>query len=151
MRRSERRELFEKIKEAAGIMGVKALAMELEKPYGTLINEMNPDDASHKLGLETFIELLDILGPQLSQETLDWIAGRYGFALISLKAGESENLSRLLHKLDKEVGDISNAFLRATDPHSKAGDRISEDERKEIAREAREAVSIIQQIHSVLE
>ena len=71
MKQSERNELFGKIKEACGVYGVKHIACDLEKPYGTLSNELNPSDKSHKLGLETFVELFDLLGGELAHDALD--------------------------------------------------------------------------------
>ena len=155
MRASEKRELFEKVKAACAVLGVKNIAPDIDKGYGTLLNELNADDPHHKLGLETFVDLLDVLGSEkhaarLRQAVLDWLVARYGFAFFPLKQSPAEDLSRLLHKLDKEVEDIAHAFLRATDPNSHSGDTISEEERREIAQEAREATTIIQQIHSHL-
>lgn len=151
MKRSDRHELFSKIKEACGAYGVKHLAVDLEKPYGTLSNELNPDDKSHKLGLETLVELFDLLGSDLAYEPLDWLVARYGYSLVSMKEEVKADLSGLMHKLHKEVGDVSSAYFKAIDPLSGNGERISDEEREALRKEVREAMAMFQKLHSALD
>lgn len=45
-----------------GPLTAKELAKAIGKPYPTLMRELNPYDQGAKLGLETFLEILEITG-----------------------------------------------------------------------------------------
>ena len=68
-----------------------------------------------------------------------------------MKEEAKEDLSRLMHKLHKEVGDVAKAFWMAIDPTSSKGERISEEECKAMRKELREAMEVFQKLHSKLD
>lgn len=45
-----------------GKMPAKSVAIAIGKPYPTLMREINPDDLGAKLGVETFMTIIDTTG-----------------------------------------------------------------------------------------
>lgn len=45
-----------------GNMPARAIAVAVGKPYQTLMREINPDDLGAKLGVETFMAIIDTTG-----------------------------------------------------------------------------------------
>lgn len=67
----------------------KEIAEKIGKPYSTLMREINPFDASAKLGAET---LLDIMRVTKDLRPLQFMADEMGFSLNS--AQQTEGYSR---------------------------------------------------------
>lgn len=57
----------------------KVLAKQLNKPYSTLLREINPHDQGAKLGVETFMDILKITG---DISPIEYIAGELGFDVV---------------------------------------------------------------------
>ncbi len=69
----------------------KALAKDVGKSYSTLLREVNPYDTGAKLGVET---LMDIMRRTGNIEPLRYMAGQFGYALVSnAQEGEQEAVS----------------------------------------------------------
>ena len=75
------RELI-KIAQTAVLEGgkpAKIVAKELNKPYSTLLRELNPFDKSAKLGAETVLELMMITG---NVDPLRFMADQLGYEVV---------------------------------------------------------------------
>jgi hypothetical protein len=57
----------------------KVLAREIDKPYSTLLRELNPYDSSAKLGVETLFEIMKRTG---NVEPLQEMAKALGYMLV---------------------------------------------------------------------
>ena len=73
--------LANKIQEAVleGLRPAKEISKELNKPYPTLMRELNPNDTGAKLGLFTFIDLLRATN---NYEPLRQMAEEMGYLLV---------------------------------------------------------------------
>jgi hypothetical protein len=60
----------------------KVIAKKINKPYSTLLREVNPYDEGAKLGVETFLDILKITG---DTAPLEYIANELGLELVSRK------------------------------------------------------------------
>ena len=56
----------------------KEIALSIQKPYSSLMREINPYDAGAKLGLETYMSILKATGDMTSLEVM---AQELGFRL----------------------------------------------------------------------
>lgn len=61
----------------------KQIAQEINKPYSTLLREVNPFDSSAKLGVETVLEIMKVTS---DIEPLRFIAREMGFDLVPAAA-----------------------------------------------------------------
>jgi hypothetical protein len=75
-----------------GNVPAKAVAMEIEKPYHTLMRELNPYDSGAKLGVQTFLEILRITG---NVEPLRKLARELGYGLVTLGDSAGERFAAL--------------------------------------------------------
>lgn len=62
----------------------KIVAEEINKPYSTLLRELNPFDMGAKIGIETLIDIMRSTG---SVEALEYLANEFGYELVSGAGG----------------------------------------------------------------
>lgn len=149
MRNSKKEELIEMLKAMVTHNGAKAVAADLDKAYTTLMQELDWVQTSAKLGLVTFIDILELLKPSQQQQVLTWLNDYFHgapFVLIPKVAPTKEEFERMLLRAGKEYGDISSAFLDATSDNSEAGRDITPEEWRRIENEAMEAIQLLYQI-----
>lgn len=63
----------------AGSMSAKDIARSVGKPYSTFMREVNPHDKSAKLGIITFLKILEATG---DTSPLQKIAENFGMTLV---------------------------------------------------------------------
>ncbi len=63
----------------------KQIAQEINKPYSTLLREVNPFDSSAKLGVETVLEIMKVTS---DIEPLRFLARELGFDLVPAAKGD---------------------------------------------------------------
>lgn len=61
----------------------KLLAKQIDKPYSTLLREVNPYDRGAKLGVETFIDILKATG---NTAPIEFIANELGLEVVPKNA-----------------------------------------------------------------
>lgn len=90
-----------------GRMPAKAVALEIGKPYPTLMRELNSYDEGAKLGAETLLEIMRITG---NVEPLLQMARELGYALVEERRSVREALvspleagGYLMRKGEKEL------------------------------------------------
>ena len=62
-----------------GKMPAKSVAIAIGKPYQTLMREINPDDLDAKLGIETFMVIIDTTGDSVP---LNVMVQKLGYRLV---------------------------------------------------------------------
>jgi hypothetical protein len=67
--------------------GITSLAPKVNKGVSakTLANKLNPDYSSHKLNIEEFLGILDVLGEEDKMDLLSALACRYDYSLAPMK------------------------------------------------------------------
>jgi hypothetical protein len=112
------------IHEAVLDTGPKQLAHLMGMSHTALLNRSNPNDDSHRLTLEQFLQ---ILVHSKNSEPLEFLASALGYALVPLAPLESKSLFDSLLDLVAESGDICRAVRDAM-----AGGRVTKNEKKQI-------------------
>ncbi len=109
-----------KIQEAVleGLIPAKDISKELNKPYPTLMRELNPNDTGAKLGLFTFIEILRVTN---NFEPLRQLAEDMGYNLVP--SGQLEQTTPVLS--ERSAGLLMGGVLRDKLPGRKTRRRRS--------------------------
>ncbi|MBF0279496.1 MAG: hypothetical protein HQM13_16985 [SAR324 cluster bacterium] len=144
-------ELMELIQTAMKDKGSKSVAEEVGKAYSTLRSELNAQNKDHKLGISTFLKLIDLID---NKDILQWFGKQYGYLLIPMpttKPSPSESIERLMIQAGKDFGEISKTFLEVTDINSEEGQSISANEWKLLDRALLQAIQSYYRIRQVSE
>lgn len=115
------------IHEAVLEAGPKQLAHLMGMSHTALLNRSNPNDDSHRLNLEQFLQ---ILVHSKNVEPLEHLASTLGYALVPQARPASKNLIEALVHLAAEYGDVSRLVHDAL-----ADGRISPFEKANIQKE----------------
>jgi hypothetical protein len=127
------------IHEAVLEAGPKQLAHLMGMSHTALLNRSNPNDDSHRLNLEQFLQ---ILVHSKNPEPLQLLANALGYALVPQVKPDGVSLVQALVHLAAESGDVSRAVHDAM-----ADGRVTQIEKAGIQRE----VSHVRQSLLVLE
>tara|TARA_Y100000758_G_scaffold44363_1_gene28633 strand:+ start:521 stop:979 length:459 start_codon:yes stop_codon:yes gene_type:complete len=111
--------------------GPKELAHQMGTSHTNLLNRVNPNDDSHRLNFEQFLQ---ILVHSKDMRPLEVLADKFGFELVAKEKPAAQELTGALLHMNAEVADVTRAVTDAL------GDgRVSQIERQKILREAGEA------------
>ncbi len=132
------------IKKAPSGKSATLIAELLGKPYTTLMNELNPEQPGHKLGVELLLPIMELAD---SDEPLAYLAERRGGVFIKLPKADAGAEERLLVKTIKEFGELAGAAGEALDNDGV----IDAEERETILREGQEALTAIQTFLTMVE
>ncbi|MBI9112226.1 phage regulatory CII family protein [Maridesulfovibrio ferrireducens] len=127
-------ELLHEIVQKSGCS--REVAEAVEKKYHVLLNELNPDSDSHKLGVNMLIPIMRICR---TVEPLHFLAKKFGGVFIKLP--ESDSCERDVIKVVKEFGE----FIAAYGEGIKDGSLSCSDKVK-IRKEGHEALTAIQEL-----
>ncbi|AKV07896.1 Rha family transcriptional regulator [Pseudomonas fluorescens NCIMB 11764] len=94
------------IHEAVLDAGPKQLAHLMGMSHTALLNRSNPNDDSHRLNLEQFLQ---ILVHSKNPEPLQLLASALGYELVPLVKPEGKSLVQALVHMAAESGDVSRA------------------------------------------
>ncbi len=121
--------------------GIAGLALAMHKNPIVLANKLNPHCDSNQLTLE---EAADITERTQQAAIADALAALLNRVTVPLPDGHPSlhELSRELCRLAKELGDVGNEVYVAGQADSEWGERLSPGERKRIAGELRQLLSV---------
>ncbi|MCC4260802.1 phage regulatory CII family protein [Pseudomonas aestusnigri] len=111
--------------------GPKELAHRMGTSHTSLLNRVNPNDDTHRLNLEQFLQILALSG---DMRPLAALADEFGFDLVAREKPAAQELTSALLHMSAEVADVTRAVTDALDDG-----RVSQIERQKILREAGEA------------
>lgn len=111
--------------------GPKELAHRMGTSHTSLLNRVNPNDDTHRLNLEQFLQILALSG---DMRPLEALADEFGFELVAKEKPAAQELTGALLHMNAEVADVTRAVTDALDDG-----RVSQIERQKILREAGEA------------
>lgn len=121
--------------------GITGLALAMRKNPTVLANKLNPNCDTNQLTLEEAAEITDrTQNPGIA----DALAALVNRVTVPLPDGHPSlrELSRELCRLAKELGDVGQAINTAEQPDSEWGEQLSPGERKRIAAELRQMLSV---------
>lgn len=121
--------------------GIAGLALAMHKNPTILANKLNPNCETNQLTLEEAAEITDrTQNPGIA----DALAALVNRVTVPLPDGHPSlrELSRELCRLAKELGDVGQAINTAEQPDSEWGEQLSPGERKRIAAELRQLLSV---------
>lgn len=128
----------------------KAVAADLNKPYFTLMAEINAlfsDESRNKLGLVTAIRLLQFTG--CPDPFFDFMGQLFNCLWVPRPAappaepGDSASLHRLMSSAAAELGDVAAKLNAITAPDSPAGELPTPAEFAELSQEVTEALGAL--------
>ena len=111
--------------------GPKELAHRMGTSHTSLLNRVNPNDDTHRLNLEQFLQILALSG---DMRPLAALADAFGYELAAKEKPAAQELTGALLHMNAEVADVTRAVTDALDDG-----RVSQIERQKILREAGEA------------
>lgn len=111
--------------------GPKELAHRMGTSHTSLLNRVNPNDDTHRLNLEQFLQILALSG---DMRPLAALADAFGYELVAKEKPAAQELTSALLHMSAEVADVTRAVTDALDDG-----RVSQIERQKILREAGEA------------
>lgn len=123
----------------------KAIAEDVGRPYHVLMQELNQDVATHKLGVELLIPLMRATG---SDAPLHYLARAMGGAFIRLpQAGQGQAVThQAVMTAVKEFGELIADLGEAL-----ADGRLKKSEKRKVARSAQEALTAIMEVVKLVE
>ena len=124
-------EVHRAVHEAVLDAGPKELAYQMGTSHTSLLNRVNPNDDTHRLNLEQFLQILALSG---DMRPLAALADAFGFELVAKEKSPAKELTNALLHMSAEVADVTRAVTDALDDG-----RVSQIERQKILREAGEA------------
>lgn len=124
-------EVHRAVHEAVLDAGPKELAYQMGTSHTSLLNRVNPNDDTHRLNLEQFLQILAI---SKDMRPLEALADAFGFELVAKEKPAAQELTGALLHMNAEVADVTRAVTDALDDG-----RVSQIERQKILREASEA------------
>lgn len=121
--------------------GITGLALVMKKNPAILANKLNPKTEQNQLSLEEAAEITVLTQDPAIADALAALVGR---VTVELPCGQPSlrELSREFCRLGKECGDVGKQISEAEHPESEWGERLSPGERKRIANELRELLSV---------
>lgn len=121
--------------------GIAGLALAMKKNPTILANKLNPNAEQNQLSLEEAAHITELTQ---SPAIADALAALVGRVTVELPTGQPSlrELSREFCRLGKECGDVGQKISEAEHPESEWGERLSPGERKRIAAELRELLSV---------
>lgn len=120
-------QVYRAIHEAVLEVGPKQLAHLMGMSHTALLNRSNPNDDSHRLNLEQFIQ---ILVHSKNPEPLELLAGALGYVLVPQVKPKGKSLVEALADLAAESGDVSRAVHDAM-----SDERVTQIEKAHIQKE----------------
>lgn len=121
--------------------GIAGLAQAMRKNPTIFANKLNPNCDTNQLTLEEAAEITDRTQDPAIADSLAALVGRITVALPCGQPSLRE-LSREFCRLAKECGDVGHQINDAEHPESEWGEQLSPAERKRIAKELRELLSV---------
>lgn len=121
--------------------GIAGLALSMHKNPIVLANKLNPNCDSNQLTLEEAAAITELTQHPAIADALAALLNR---VTVPLPDGQPtlHELSRELCRLSKELGDVGNEVYIAGQTDSDWGERVSPGERKRIAIELRQLLSV---------
>ena len=91
-----------------GQISAKSVADQIDKPYTTMLREINPYDGGAKVGVDMLMPLMRAAG---DVEPLKYLAREMGYTLVPLSAAQGDGTEPmdLTLKLLQEFGELSRA------------------------------------------
>lgn len=127
------------IHEALLDAGPKQIAHLMGTSHTNLLNRANPNDDTHRLNVEQFLQ---ILVHTQDMRPLAALAAAFGFNLVAKEGAEAVNLSAAVLHMHAEVADVTKAATAALDDG-----RVSQVEKAMIRREitgVRESLDVLE-------
>ncbi|WP_053068081.1 phage regulatory CII family protein [Vogesella sp. EB] len=121
--------------------GIAGLALAMHKNPTIFANKLNPNCDTNQLTLEEAAEITDrTQNPAIA----DALAALVGRVTVALPCGQPSlrELSRDFCHLAKECGDVGQQINESEHPESEWGEQLSPSERKRIAKELRDLLSV---------
>jgi hypothetical protein len=119
--------------------GPKTLAHLMGMSHTALLNRSNPNDDTHRLTIEQFLQ---VLVHSNDMRALKALAAEFGYDLVPREQVRSQNLTGALLQMSAEVADVTRAVADAL-----ADGRVSQTEKQAIKREllgARESLDVLE-------
>ncbi|WP_432737441.1 phage regulatory CII family protein [Maridesulfovibrio sp. FT414] len=117
-------------------IGARAVAARVNKKHHVLLNELNSENTSHKLGAELLIPLMKACG---SDAPVHLLAAEMGGLFIKLPAENCSNTT--LVKAVKEFGELISVYGGAIEK-----DELTDEVKLQIRKEGQEAMTAIQEL-----
>ena len=114
----------------------KVLAHQMGMSHTTLLNRTNPNDDSHRLNLQQFLQILALTK---DVRALRALANALGFDLVAMKDEAASSPANALMHMNAEVADVTRALADALEDN-----RLSQVEKARIVREADQAIDALQ-------
>ena len=129
--------LLRDLRAATADRGVKWYAAELGVGHETLLHKLGPDEEGHHLTLRQALLLLVLADPA---PVLRGLAREFGGQYLAPPdAGRvGSDLHRLMAEAVRELGEVSDAMLKATDAHGPGGSAWTDGELEELERQAQD-------------
>lgn len=121
--------------------GIAGLALAMHKNPTIFANKLNPNCDTNQVTLEEAAEITDrTQNPAIA----DALAALVGRVTVALPCGQPSlrELSRDFCHLAKECGDVGQQINESEHPGSEWGEQLSPSERKRIAKELRDLLSV---------
>ncbi|UCP00080.1 phage regulatory CII family protein [Metapseudomonas lalkuanensis] len=112
--------------------GPKTLAHLMGMSHTSLLNRSNPNDDTHRLNIEQFLQ---ILVHSNDVRTLKVLAAEFGYELVPKQPARKQNLTGALVHMNAEVADVTRTVADAV-----ADQHLTSLERAAILREADQAI-----------
>lgn len=131
-------EVHRAIHEALLDAGPKQVAHLMGTSHTNLLNRANPNDDTHRLNVEQFLQ---ILVHSQDMRPLAALASAFGFDLVAKEQAEATSLSAAVLHMHAEVADVTKAVTAAL-----ADGRVSQTEKGLIRREiagVRESLDVL--------
>lgn len=121
--------------------GITGLANTMGKSPIILANKLNPNNETNVLSLEEAAQITELTHQPAIVDAMAALIGRTTVELPSSDLCIKE-LSRQFCHLAKECGDVGQEITNSEQPDSEWGEQISPNERKRIAKELRDLLSV---------
>ncbi|HEX7928983.1 MAG TPA: hypothetical protein VF678_15410 [bacterium] len=141
MKLSDKTDLMERLRAVLSRAGgTKAAAVVLGVEESTVKNRLTGSNPDHPLRFFDALNLLDWIfgeGHEVGQ-FLEPIVRRYGYLLVRAPAPEvvGDALHAQMTAIAREVGEVAEALIGATDPKSRGGRAITADELANLEKQA---------------
>lgn len=132
------RALHETVLEA----GPKTLAFLMGMSHTSLLNRSNPNDDTHRLNFEQFLQ---ILVHSNDVRSLRAIADELGYELVPKQPARQQNLTGALVHMNAEVADVTRTVANAL-----ADGHVNSIERASINREADQAIDSLHSLKAAV-
>ncbi|MNZ88354.1 hypothetical protein D3C78_1072440 [compost metagenome] len=133
-------EIHRAIHEALLDAGPKQVAHKMGTSHTSLLNRANPNDDTHRLNVEQFLQILLHTG---DMRPLHALAEVFGFELVAKEKAKAQGLATALIHMNKEVADVTKVVAEALEDG-----RVSQTEAAMIKREighVRESLDVLEE------